>query len=89
MYENQTVEAIKARILTSIDESQGLSSMAGGFADGVAGPVSEELSRVYQALNAVPSMLFVDDSSGGGTSTWWGSSTSISHGGAGQRHTAR
>lgn len=65
MYEKQTVEAIKARILTSIDESQGLSSMAGGFADGVAGPVSEELSRVYQALNAVPSMLFVDDSSGG------------------------
>ena len=60
MYENQTVEAIKARILTSIDESQGLSSMAGGFADGVAGPVSEELSRVYQALNAVPSMLFVE-----------------------------
>lgn len=65
MYENQTVEAIKARILASIDENQGLSSMAGGFADGVSGPVAEEISRVYQALNAVPSMLFVDESSGG------------------------
>lgn len=65
MYENQTAEAIKARILASIDENQGLSSMAGGFADGVSGPVAEEISRVYQALNAVPSMLFVDESSGG------------------------
>ena len=65
MYENQTVEAVKARILSAIQEGQGLSSMAGGFADGVSGPVAEEISRVYQALNAVPSMLFVDDSSGG------------------------
>lgn len=65
MYENQTVEAVKARILSAIQEGQGLSSMAGGFADGVSGPVAEEISRVYQALNAVPSMLFVDESSGG------------------------
>ena len=65
MYENQNVEAVKARILSAIQEGQGLSSMAGGFADGVSGPVAEEISRVYQALNAVPSMLFVDESSGG------------------------
>ena len=65
MYETQTPEAIKAAILAAIDQSQGLSSMAGGFADGVAGPVSEELSKAYMALDAVPSMLFVDESSGG------------------------
>lgn len=65
MYENQTVEAVKARILSAIREDQGLSSMAGGFADGVSGPVAEEISRVYQAISAVPSMLFVDESSGG------------------------
>ena len=33
MYENMTPEAIKAAILAAIDQSQGLSSMAGGFAD--------------------------------------------------------
>lgn len=65
MYENMTPEAIKAAILAAIDQSQGLSSMAGGFADGVAGPVSEEISKCYMALNGVPSMLFVDEGSGG------------------------
>ena len=65
MFEAQTPEAIKARILAKIEAGQGLSSMAGGFADGVAGPVSEEMSKVYMSLDAVPSMLFVDESSGG------------------------
>lgn len=65
MYEQKTPEAIKADILGDIDQSQGLSSMAGSFADGVAGPVSEEISEAYMALAAVPSMLFVDEHSGG------------------------
>ena len=65
MYEAQTPEAIKARMLAEIRESQGLSSMAGGFADGVVGPVSEEMSDVYISLDAVPAMLFVDEHSGG------------------------
>lgn len=65
MYESMTPEAIKAAILGDINQSMGLSSMAGGFADGVAGPVSEEMSKCYMALDAVPSMLFVDESSGG------------------------
>ena len=38
MYEDKTPEAIKAEILAAIRQSQGLSAMAGGFADGVAGP---------------------------------------------------
>ena len=58
MYESKTPEAIKAAILAAINQSQGLSAMAGGFADGVAGPVSEEISKAYMSLDAVPSMLF-------------------------------
>ena len=65
MYEDKTPEAIKAAILAAIRQSQGLSAMAGGFADGVAGPVAEQLSEAYRALEGVPSMLFVDESSGG------------------------
>ena len=65
MYEAQTPEAIKARMLAEIKEGRGLSSMAGGFADGVVGPVAEEMSDVYLSLDAVPDMLFVDEDSGG------------------------
>ena len=65
MYEDKTPEAIKAEILAAIRQSQGLSAMAGGFADGVAGPVAEQLSEAYRALEGVPSMLVVDESSGG------------------------
>lgn len=65
MFEDKTPEAIKAEILAAIHTSSGLSSMAGGFADGVAGPVAEEISKVYRALESVISMLFVDESSGG------------------------
>ena len=65
MYEDKTPEAIKAEILAAIRQSQGLSARAGGFADGVAGPVAEQLSEAYRALEGVPSMLFVDESSGG------------------------
>ena len=65
MYEDKTPEAIKAEILAAIRQSQGLSAMAGGFADGVAGPVSEQLSEAYRTLEGVPSMLFSDASSGG------------------------
>ena len=56
MYEDKTPEAIKAEILAAIRQSQGLSAMAGGFADGVA----EEI----EALGALPgsvSLLQVAD----------------------------
>lgn len=65
MFESKTPEAIKAAILAAINQSQGISSMTGSFADGVAGPVSEEMSKVYMALDAVPAMVFPDESSGG------------------------
>ena len=65
MFETMTPEAVKAAILGAIQQSEGLSSMPGSFADGVAGPVSEEISKCYMALDAVPSMVFPDESSGG------------------------
>lgn len=65
MFESKTPQAIKAAMLQSIQQSQGISSMTGSFADGVVGPVSGEMSKVYMALDAVPSMVFPDESSGG------------------------
>ena len=65
MFESMTPEAVKAAILGMIRPDQGLSAMAGSFADGVAGPVSEEISKCYMALDAVPSMVLPDESSGG------------------------
>ena len=59
-----TPEAIKQVILSAIRSGQGLSAMAGGFADGVAGPVAVEMSKLYMALDAVPSMVLLDESSG-------------------------
>ena len=64
MFENKTPEALKAQMLGEIDQSQGISSMAGSFADGVIGPVAEVMSDVYISLDAVPDMLFVTETSG-------------------------
>lgn len=64
MYENKTPEAIKAAILAAIRAGMGLSALAGGFADGLAGPVAEQLSQCYMSLDAVPDMLFPDESCG-------------------------
>lgn len=65
MFEDKTPEALKRAMLESIQAGQGLSPLAGGFADGVVGPAAVEMSKLYMALSAVPSMLFVDESSGG------------------------
>lgn len=64
MFDDRTPEKIKAEILAEIDESTGLSSMSGSFADAMAGPTASRLSQFYKALPAVTSMLFVDESSG-------------------------
>lgn len=64
MYESKTPEALKAQMLGQIDQSQGITSIAGGFADGVIGPVAEVMSNVYISLDAVPDMLFVDETCG-------------------------
>lgn len=64
MVEDKTPEALKAQMLGEIEQGQGLSSMAGSFADGVVGPVAEVMSELYRSLDAVPDMLFVDETSG-------------------------
>lgn len=65
MFEDRTQEQIKTEMLADINPATGLSSMAGGFADAVAGAAARQLSELYQALPAVVSMLFVDETSGG------------------------
>lgn len=65
MFEDRTPEALRAEMLEAIQQSQGVTAMAGGFADGIIAPNAEQISQVYQALRAVPSMLFVDAASGG------------------------
>ena len=65
MFDDRTQEQIKKEMLAEIDPSTGLSSMAGSFADSVAGPAARQICQVYQALPAVLSMLFVDETSGG------------------------
>ena len=65
MFEDRTTEKIKAETLAEIDPASGLSTMAGSFADAVVGPTARRASEIYQALPAVVSMLFVDETSGG------------------------
>ena len=65
MFEDRTQEQIKAEILAQINSETGLSSMAGSFADAVVGAAARQISELYQALPAVVSMLFVDETCGG------------------------
>lgn len=65
MFEDRTQEAIKAEMLSLIKSATGLSTLAGSFADAAIGAAADEISQLYQALPAVTSMLFVDETSGG------------------------
>ena len=59
--------SIKAAILAEAGES--LETREGSFLDSMAGPAALEIWKVYQAMNAVVSIAFVDGSSGA-TWTW-------------------
>lgn len=72
MFEDITPESIKAAILAEAGES--LETREGSFLDSMAGPAALEIWKVYQAMNAVVSIAFVDESSGA-TWTWRGPST--------------
>ena len=65
MFEDRTQEQIKKEMLADIDQETGLSSMAGSYADATVGAAARQISEFYQALPAVVSMLFVDETSGG------------------------
>lgn len=64
MFEDRTTEQIKKEALDEISPSLGISTMAGSYADAVVGPLAQTVSRLYQALPAVLSMLFIDPGSG-------------------------
>lgn len=65
MFEDRTQEQIKKEMLADIDQETGLSPMAGSYADATVGAAARQISEFYQALPAVVSMLFVDETSGG------------------------
>lgn len=64
MFEDKTTAALKQETLAEIDPAVGVSTMAGSYADATVGPLCRQVSRVYQSLPAVLSMLFIDESSG-------------------------
>lgn len=64
MFEDRTTENLKRETLAEIDPAVGISTMAGSYADGTVGPLCRQVSRFYQTLPAVLSMLFIDESSG-------------------------
>lgn len=64
MFEDMTTQKLKEQVLEEIQPALGISTMAGSFADAVAGPLCRQVSGFYQVVRAVPSMLFVDPSSG-------------------------
>ena len=64
MFEDRTTANLKKEVLAEINPATGVSSMAGSYADAVAGPLCQAVSSLYKALPGVLSMLFVDESSG-------------------------
>lgn len=63
MFEAITPESIKAAILAEAGDS--LETREGSFLDSMAGPAAVEIWKVYQAMNAVISIAFPDESAGG------------------------
>lgn len=64
MFDDKNTESIKSVILERLRADGRLSTMAGSFADAMAGPFAEVVSECYQSLPGVVSMLFVDEGSG-------------------------
>ena len=62
MYEEMTPEKIKGDILKKITK---LDTREGSFSDDNAGPMAVELYKVYQSLNAVQPIVWVNEGSGG------------------------
>ena len=64
MFEDRTTAKNKKEALEELSPATGISAMAGSFADASIGAAARVTSEFYQALRAVPSMLFVDPNSG-------------------------
>lgn len=61
MYEEMTPERIKGELLKEITT---LDTREGSFTDDMAGPVAVQLYKVYQSLNAVQPIVWVNEGSG-------------------------
>lgn len=64
MFEDRTQANIKSEMMDRMAQNNQISIMAGSYADATAGAAAYLLSEMYQAMAAVPSMLFVDETSG-------------------------
>ncbi len=64
MFEGRTRETLKAGMMADLNSSTGLSTLEGGFADQVFGPVAVELEKIYMTMDAVLDVLAVDGDSG-------------------------
>lgn len=62
MYENLTVESIKADILSRI--AAGIDTREGSFTNDMVSPVAYEIWKLYQSLDAVVPIAYVDETSG-------------------------
>ena len=62
MYEDITPESIRQEILANLGAE--VDKREGGFASDMAAPVALELWKLYDSLNAVLPIAFVDESSG-------------------------
>lgn len=66
MYEDKTPERIKADIITALnpDRDNLWSTREGSYADDQVGPMAVELSKIYDSLNEVQFITWVDETSG-------------------------
>lgn len=62
MFEDMTPESIKKSILDAA--GMGLETREGSFLDHLIGPVAVELWKLYQSMNALVPIAYVDESSG-------------------------
>lgn len=63
MYESKTPEAIKSAILSGME--YGVDKREGSFASDMSAPVSLEMSKLYNALDTMLQMMFLDTIGGG------------------------
>lgn len=65
VFEDKTRERLKADMMADLNKTSGLSTLEGGFADQVFGPMAVELEKAYGAMNAVFMLMAVDETCGG------------------------
>lgn len=65
MFENRTRERIKAEMLEELNESSGLTTLEGGFADQCFGPMAVQYEKICMAMDAILGILNVDETCGG------------------------